>query len=122
MELLIELLPKSGHLLIVLFLVSVHTSGSLEEVYGKGALYSREIYDMKRFYRAIFVILGSVSFILTAGLCLPMPLVAGILPPMGSFPLHIFLASITAAISASLLWVGFSGELGAVTGGAINSA
>jgi heme/copper-type cytochrome/quinol oxidase subunit 4 len=77
---------------------------------------------MKRLYRAAFVILGIVSFIMTVGICLQMPLVAAILPPTGSFPLHIFLASITASITASLLWIGFSGELGAVSGGAIDLA
>jgi uncharacterized membrane protein YidH (DUF202 family) len=77
---------------------------------------------MKRFYRTTFVILGSVSFILTVGFCLQMPLLTGILPPTGSFPIHIFLASFTASITASLLWIGFSGELGAVTGGAIDLA
>jgi len=77
---------------------------------------------MKRFYRTTFVILGSVSFILTIGLCLQMPLVTGILPRTGSFPLHIFLASITASITASLLWIGFSGELGAAAAGAIDLA
>jgi hypothetical protein len=51
-----------------------------------------------------------------------MPLVTGNLPPTGSFPLRIFLASITASITASLLWIGFSGELGAVRGGAIDLA
>ncbi len=77
---------------------------------------------MKRFYRTIFIILGSVSFILTVGFCLHMPLLTGILPPAGAFPIHLFLASITASIGASLLWIGFSGELGAVAGGAIDLA
>jgi hypothetical protein len=75
---------------------------------------------MKRFYRTTFVILGGVSLILTLGLCLPMPPVTGILPQTGSFPIHTFLASITASIAASLLWIGFSGELGAAAGGAID--
>jgi uncharacterized membrane protein YidH (DUF202 family) len=78
------------------------------------------MYDMKRFYCIIFVILGSVSFILTVGFCLQMPLLIGILPQAGSFPINTFLASITASIGASLLWIGFSGELGAVAGGAID--
>lgn len=77
---------------------------------------------MKRFYRTLFVILGSLSFILTLGLCLPMPLVTSILPATGAFPLHTFLASITASITASLLWIGFSGELGAAAAGAIDLA
>ena len=77
---------------------------------------------MKRLYRIIFVILGGLSFILTVGLCLQIPLLTGILPQTGSFPIHIFLASITASIAASLLWIGFSGELGAVAGGAIDLA
>jgi len=49
-------------------------------------------------------------------------MVAGILPPTGSFPLHIFLASFAAAIGASLLWIGFSGEPGTAVGGAIDLA
>ena len=77
---------------------------------------------MNRFYRTTFVILGSVSFILTLGLCLHMPLLTAMLPQMGSFPIHIFLASITASITASLLWIGFSGELGAAAAGAIDLA
>lgn len=77
---------------------------------------------MKRLYRTTFVILGSVSFILTLALCLPVPLMPSILPPTGSFPLHTFLASITASIGASLLWIGFSGELGAAAAGAIDLA
>ncbi len=77
---------------------------------------------MKRFHRTTFVILGSVSFILTFGLCLHVPLVTSLLPRTSSFPTYIFLASITASITASLLWIGFSGELGAVAGGAIDLA
>ena len=77
---------------------------------------------MHRFYRTTFVILGSVSFILTLGLCLRMPLLTAMLPRMGAFPIHIFLASITASITASLLWIGFSGELGAAAAGAIDLA
>jgi hypothetical protein len=80
----------------------------------------KEIFDMNRFYRTTFVILGSVSFILTLGLCLHMPLLTGILPRTGSFPIHIFLAAITSSITASLLWIGFSGELGAAAAGAID--
>lgn len=75
---------------------------------------------MKKFSRILFVLLGSLSFVVTIGLCFPLPVVTGILPPTGSFPLHTFLASFTAAIGASLLWIGFSGELGAVPGGAID--
>jgi hypothetical protein len=77
---------------------------------------------MKRLYSTSFVILGSVSFILTIGIWLRMPLLTAILPPEDTFPLHIFLASITASIGASLLWIGVSGELGAVRGGAIDLA
>jgi hypothetical protein len=77
---------------------------------------------MKRIFRAIFVILGVLSFILTIGLCAQMPQITSILPSTSSFPLHTFLASITASISASLLWIGFSGELGAAAGGAIDLA
>jgi hypothetical protein len=51
-----------------------------------------------------------------------MPLMTSILPTTSSFPLHTFLASIAASISASLLWIGFSGELGAAAGGALDLA
>ena len=51
-----------------------------------------------------------------------MPPVTAILPPEDAFPLRIILASITASIGASLLWIGVSGELGAVRGGAIDLA
>jgi hypothetical protein len=77
---------------------------------------------MKRFFRTTFVILGILSFILTIGLWMQMPPVTGILPSTGAFPMHTFLASITAPITASLLWIGFSGELGAAAGGAIDLA
>ena len=76
----------------------------------------------KRFYRTMFIMLGSMSIILTGGLCLHMSPLTGVLPTTGSFPIHMFLASITASIGASLLWIGFSGELGAVAGGAIDLA
>jgi hypothetical protein len=77
---------------------------------------------MERFYRTSFIILGSMSFILTIGFFFQTPMMTGIVPSTGAFPLHYFLASITASISASLLWIGFSGELGAATGGAIDLA
>jgi hypothetical protein len=77
---------------------------------------------MKRIFRTIFVILGILSFILTIGLFVQLPLLTSILPSTSSFPLNIFLASITASITASLLWIGFSGELGAAAGGAIDLA
>src|SRR5215472_19182199 len=77
---------------------------------------------MKRIFRTTFVILGILSFILTVGLWLQMLPLTGILPSTGSFPMHTFLASITASITASLLWIGFSGELGAAEGGAIDLA
>ena len=77
---------------------------------------------MKRIFRVSFVILGVLSFILTIGLCTKMPLMTNILPSTSSFPLYTFLASITASISASLLWIGFSGELGAGAGGALDLA
>ena len=77
---------------------------------------------MNRIFRSTFVILGVLSFILTIGLSVQLPLMTGILPSTGAFPLCTFLASITASITASLLWIGFSGELGAAVGGAIDLA
>jgi hypothetical protein len=77
---------------------------------------------MKSIFRGTFVILGILSFILTIGLLVQLPLLTSILPSTSSFPLHTFLASITASITASLLWIGFSGELSATAGGAIDLA
>jgi hypothetical protein len=77
---------------------------------------------MKRIFRSIFVILGILSFILTIALFVQLPLLTSILPSTSSFPLCTFLASITASITASLLWIGFSGEFGATAGGAIDLA
>ena len=75
---------------------------------------------MKKLFRTLFLLLGIVSLALTITLCFQIPLVTAILPPEDTFPLHIFIASITASITASLLWIGVSGELGAVKGGAID--
>ena len=84
------------------------------------ALYSKGDIKMKKLFRTLFLILGIVSLALTITLCFQIPLVTAILPPEDTFPLHIFIASITASITASLLWIGVSGELGAVKGGAID--
>src|SRR5215472_8603032 len=97
-------------------------SSSLHRVSGWRRSIGREIYKMKKLFRTLFLMLGIVSFALTITLCLHMPLVTAILPPEDAFPLRIFLASITASIGASLLWLGVSGELAGVRGGAIDLA
>jgi hypothetical protein len=43
---------------------------------------------MKKSYRILFVLLGSVLFILTLGHCFPVPVVTDVLPPTGSLLLH----------------------------------
>ena len=77
---------------------------------------------MNRFYRTTFVILGSVCVHFDSWLVFAHAPVNGHPSPTGSFPIHIFLAAITASITASLLWIGFSGELGTAAAGAIDLA
>jgi hypothetical protein len=77
---------------------------------------------MEKFLQGAFIIIGSLSFILVAGFCLRLPWTLGLWPwaaSVSSLP-YTFLGAIIAAIAASLLWIGFSGELGTLVGGAIN--
>jgi hypothetical protein len=75
---------------------------------------------MDKCIRAILIIVGLLSLILTVGLYVQFPLIKDIWPWADPVLMHCFLAAITASIAASLLWIGFSGELAAATGGAIN--
>jgi hypothetical protein len=75
---------------------------------------------MDRFLRNVLVIVGILSLILAAGFCLQLSWATRLWPWADSSLPYLFLGSITAAAAASLLWIGLSGELGALVGGAIN--
>lgn len=77
---------------------------------------------MDKILRTVLVIIGSLSLMLAAGFCLQLPWTVSLWPWADSFLPYTFLGSITAATAASLLWIGFSGELGTAVGGAFNLA
>ncbi len=68
--------------------------------------------------RAFFIGGGVLFLILTLGFFLQMPWAAALwpwpIPPLT----NIFIASITAAVGAPMIWIGLSGEFGAARGGA----
>src|SRR5436309_9768634 len=76
--------------------------------------------NMNKILRTVIVIVGTMSFILAAGFCLQLPWIVQLWPWADSFSPYLFLGSITAATAASLLWIGLSGELAMVTGGALH--
>ena len=77
---------------------------------------------MDKILRPALVIIGSLSLILAAGFCLRFPWAVSLWPWANSFLPYLFLGSITAAIAASLFWIGISGELSTAAGGALHLA
>ena len=77
---------------------------------------------MNTILRTALVIVGSLSLILAAGFCLQLPWAVSLWPWDNSFLPYLFLGAITTAAAASLLWIGFSGELGTAVGGALDQA
>jgi len=75
---------------------------------------------MDKILRTVLIIVGMMSLILAAGFCLQLPWIVQLWPWADSFSPYLFLGSITAATAASLLWIGLSGELAMVTGGALH--
>jgi hypothetical protein len=70
--------------------------------------------------RALFVSGGIIFLILTLGFFFQLPWATSLWPwPDGRLS-HIFIAAITAAIAAPMIWIGLSGEFGAARGGAIS--
>jgi hypothetical protein len=72
--------------------------------------------------RYMLVGFGALAVLLTAGFFWEWPPVIALWPWPATRLSYVFLASIAAAIAAPILWVGWSGELGALRGGAINLA
>ena len=75
---------------------------------------------LHRGLRYSLIILGGLALLLTAGFFWQWPPITALWPWTESRLSYIFIASITAAIAAPILWVGWSGEVGALRGGAIN--
>ena len=75
---------------------------------------------MHRPLRALLVVLGAAGLLAAVVFILQMPWIGSIWPWPTSRLSNIFLSSILAAASAPVLWIGLSGELAAITGGALN--
>jgi hypothetical protein len=74
-----------------------------------------------RLFRVVIVVAGVLTLLYAAALFLQQPWATGLWlwpdqPALG----NIFVASILAAIALPVLWIGWSGELGAARGGALN--
>src|SRR6266576_3479587 len=76
---------------------------------------------MNKILRIVLTIVGMLSLILAVGFCLRLPWTVRLWPWADSFLPYPFLGSITAATTASLLWIGLSGELRSAAGGALLS-
>lgn len=70
--------------------------------------------------RTLFIVGGIIFLLLTGGFFFQLTWATDLWPwPDGRLS-YIFVASILAAIAVPMIWIGFSGELGAAKGGAIN--
>ena len=70
--------------------------------------------------RALFVLVGIVFLITTAGFFFRLSWATSLWPWTDGRLSYIFLSSITAAIAAPIIWIGLTGEFGAARGGAVN--
>jgi hypothetical protein len=75
-----------------------------------------------RITKSLFVGGGMIFLMLTLGFFLQMPWAAALWPWPDSRLSYIFIASITAAVAAPMIWIGLSGEYGVARGGAISLA
>ncbi|MCB0043307.1 MAG: hypothetical protein KDH08_23670 [Anaerolineae bacterium] len=75
---------------------------------------------MNRLIRSLLVIFGAVGLLAAAAFFLQMDWMTGLWPWPAYRLGNIFIASILAAASAPVMWIGLSGELAAITGGALN--
>jgi hypothetical protein len=75
---------------------------------------------MERVLRAVLLIVGGLYTLLAVGLFFQMPWATALWPWPDSRLSYIFLASIAAAIAAPNIWIGLTGELSVIMGGAIN--
>ncbi len=75
---------------------------------------------MNRYVRYALVITGSLALIPMIGFFFEQPWATNLIPWTGSWLSHIFISSIFAASAVPVIWLGLSGELGAIVGGAID--
>jgi len=75
---------------------------------------------MSQIVRYSFIATSVIALVLTVGFFLQLPWATGLWPWPTSRLSNIFIASILAASAVPVLWIGLSGELAAITGGAIN--
>jgi len=77
---------------------------------------------MEKNLQGVFITISSLSLILVAGFYLKLPWMLSLWPWAASTESlsYNFLCAIVAAVAASLLWIGLSGELGTLVGGAIH--
>ena len=75
---------------------------------------------MDNILRTVLITIGMVSLILAVGFCSQLPWVVWLWPWVDTFSPYLFLGSIAAATTASLLWIGLCGELRTVAGGALH--
>lgn len=75
---------------------------------------------MEKFLQGAFITIGSLSLVLVASFYLKLPWILSLWPWANSSLPYNFLGAIVAAIAASLLWIGLSGEFGTLVGGAAN--
>ncbi len=70
--------------------------------------------------RYVFVVVGVLVLVFAAGYALQMPWATSTWPWADGRLSYIFIGSILAAIAAGVIWIGLSGEWGALPAGAIN--
>jgi len=70
--------------------------------------------------RIAILIIGMIALILAFGFVFRMPLALSIWPWEDGRYSYLFIGSILAAVSAATLWIGWTGELGALPAGSLN--
>lgn len=75
---------------------------------------------MERLVRFVIILIGIAALIAAIGFFLQLQIVTQIWPLASGRLSNIFISSILAAIGAPVLWIGLSGDLRAMVGGAIN--
>ncbi|MBI5651337.1 MAG: hypothetical protein HZC40_12990 [Chloroflexi bacterium] len=75
---------------------------------------------MNQYTRSALVIAGGLGLLLMVGFLLELPFVTNLFPWQSSRLSNIFIASILAASSIPVIWIGLSGEAAAAVGGALD--
>ena len=70
--------------------------------------------------RTLILIGGLVVLVLALGFIFQLPIATGTWPWQDGRYSYLFVGSILAAVSAAALWVGWTGELGALPAGSLN--